>query len=119
MQQSPTRPLRSTPGPWPHPQVGSIQPIKEIAAIARAHGALCHSDAAQSIGKVRRPQRPPGAQLRAALPVQAPAARLSPVPCSSAAAVHAARRWRPRPTRSCILLLSRSRWMCRIWAWTC
>lgn len=34
-------------------QVGSLQPIAEIAAIAHAGGALCHSDAAQSIGKVR------------------------------------------------------------------
>jgi len=33
-------------------EVGSIQPIREIARIAREGGALVHSDAAQSIGKV-------------------------------------------------------------------
>jgi cysteine desulfurase len=33
-------------------EVGSIQPIAECAAIARAHGALFHTDAAQSVGKV-------------------------------------------------------------------
>lgn len=33
-------------------EVGSIQPIKEIAAVSRRHGVLVHTDAAQSIGKV-------------------------------------------------------------------
>ena len=33
-------------------EVGSIQPIAELAAIARRRGALVHCDAAQSIGKV-------------------------------------------------------------------
>src|SRR5688572_21790407 len=33
-------------------EVGTIQPIAEIAAIARRHGALVHSDAAQSTGKI-------------------------------------------------------------------
>src|SRR5260370_9784157 len=33
-------------------EVGTIQPIKEIAAIAREHGALMHTDAAQSLGKL-------------------------------------------------------------------
>jgi cysteine desulfurase len=33
-------------------EVGSLQPIKEIAALARARGALMHTDAAQSLGKV-------------------------------------------------------------------
>ncbi|MBY0523458.1 MAG: cysteine desulfurase [Gemmataceae bacterium] len=33
-------------------EVGTIQPIREIAAIAREHGALMHTDAAQSMGKV-------------------------------------------------------------------
>lgn len=33
-------------------EVGSIQPIAEIAAIARRCGALLHTDAAQSIGKI-------------------------------------------------------------------
>lgn len=33
-------------------EVGTIQPIAEISAIARARGALMHTDAAQSAGKV-------------------------------------------------------------------
>ncbi len=33
-------------------EVGTIQPIAEIAAIAHRHGALVHSDCAQSIGKI-------------------------------------------------------------------
>jgi cysteine desulfurase len=33
-------------------EVGTIQPIAEIAAIARVHGALMHTDAVQSIGKI-------------------------------------------------------------------
>lgn len=33
-------------------ETGTIQPIAEIAAIAKAHGVLMHSDAAQSIGKI-------------------------------------------------------------------
>jgi cysteine desulfurase len=33
-------------------EVGTIQPIREIAAIAREHGALMHTDAAQTIGKL-------------------------------------------------------------------
>ena len=33
-------------------EVGSIQPIAEIADIAHRHGALMHSDCAQSIGKI-------------------------------------------------------------------
>jgi len=33
-------------------EIGTIQPIAEIAAIAHAHGALMHTDAAQSIGKI-------------------------------------------------------------------
>ena len=34
------------------PQVGTIEPIEEIAAVIKGSGALFHSDAAQSIGKV-------------------------------------------------------------------
>jgi cysteine desulfurase len=33
-------------------EVGTIQPIREIAAIAHKYGALMHTDAAQSTGKV-------------------------------------------------------------------
>ncbi len=33
-------------------EVGTIQPIREMAAIAHAHGALFHTDAAQSAGKL-------------------------------------------------------------------
>ena len=33
-------------------EVGTIQPIQEIAQIVRSHGILFHSDAAQSVGKI-------------------------------------------------------------------
>ena len=33
-------------------EVGTIQPIKEIADIARTHGVLIHTDAAQAVGKI-------------------------------------------------------------------
>jgi cysteine desulfurase len=33
-------------------EVGTLQPIAEIAAVARRHGVLVHTDAAQSVGKV-------------------------------------------------------------------
>jgi cysteine desulfurase len=33
-------------------EIGTLQPIKELAAIARNHGILIHTDAAQSSGKV-------------------------------------------------------------------
>lgn len=33
-------------------EIGTIQPIAELAAIAHAHGALMHTDAVQSVGKV-------------------------------------------------------------------
>lgn len=33
-------------------EVGTIQPIEECAAIARAHGIAFHTDAAQSVGKI-------------------------------------------------------------------
>jgi cysteine desulfurase len=33
-------------------EVGTMQPIREIAAIAREHGVLMHTDTAQSLGKV-------------------------------------------------------------------
>ena len=33
-------------------EVGTIQPLAEIAALARAHGIFFHTDAAQSVGKI-------------------------------------------------------------------
>jgi cysteine desulfurase len=33
-------------------EVGTIQPLAEIAALARTHGILFHTDAAQSVGKI-------------------------------------------------------------------
>ncbi len=33
-------------------ETGTIQPIAELAAIAHAHGALLHTDAAQAAGKI-------------------------------------------------------------------
>lgn len=33
-------------------EVGTIQPISKIAALARQHGILMHTDAAQSVGKI-------------------------------------------------------------------
>jgi cysteine desulfurase len=33
-------------------EIGTLQPISEIAQIAKSHGALMHADAAQSVGKV-------------------------------------------------------------------
>ncbi len=33
-------------------EVGTIQPIREMAELAHAHGALMHSDCAQSVGKI-------------------------------------------------------------------
>jgi cysteine desulfurase len=33
-------------------ETGTMQPIAEIASVAHAHGALVHTDAAQSVGKV-------------------------------------------------------------------
>jgi len=33
-------------------EVGTIQPIREITEIAKGHNILCHTDAAQSVGKI-------------------------------------------------------------------
>jgi cysteine desulfurase len=33
-------------------EVGTLQPIRELAELAHAHGALMHTDAAQSVGKL-------------------------------------------------------------------
>jgi cysteine desulfurase len=34
-------------------EVGTIEPVAEVAAIAHEHGMLVHTDAAQSVGKIR------------------------------------------------------------------
>lgn len=33
-------------------EVGTLQPVAEVAALCRQRGILCHSDAAQSVGKI-------------------------------------------------------------------
>ena len=38
---------------WVNNEIGSIQPIPELAAVARQRGALFHTDAVQAFGKVR------------------------------------------------------------------
>jgi cysteine desulfurase len=44
-------------------EVGTIQPVAEIARIAHEHGALFHTDAAQSVGKIPTRVRELGADL--------------------------------------------------------
>jgi cysteine desulfurase len=44
-------------------EIGTIQPIAEIAAIARAHGVLMHTDAVQSAGKIPVSMEALGADL--------------------------------------------------------
>ncbi|MFB3855052.1 MAG: cysteine desulfurase family protein [Vicinamibacterales bacterium] len=44
-------------------EVGTIQPIEEIAALARSHGILVHTDAVQSAGKVPVDARKLGVDL--------------------------------------------------------
>jgi cysteine desulfurase len=44
-------------------EIGTIQPLREIAAAARRHGALMHVDAAQSVGKVAVDVKELGADL--------------------------------------------------------
>jgi cysteine desulfurase len=41
-------------------EIGTIQPVSELAAIAHAHGALFHTDAVQSVGKIPIAVRPNG-----------------------------------------------------------
>ena len=41
-------------------EVGTIQPISDIAALARAHGIAMHTDAAQSMGKISTDVPGPG-----------------------------------------------------------
>ena len=44
-------------------EVGTVQPIVEIAAIAKAAGVLMHTDAAQSVGKISTPVNELGVDL--------------------------------------------------------
>jgi cysteine desulfurase len=44
-------------------EVGTIQPIVEISQVARAHGIPFHTDAAQSVGKIRANVRELGVDL--------------------------------------------------------
>lgn len=44
-------------------ETGTMQPIREIAAAAHEHGTLVHTDAAQSVGKVRVDVRELGVDL--------------------------------------------------------
>ncbi len=37
---------------WVNHEIGTIQPVKDIARIAKAAGALVHTDAAQAVGKI-------------------------------------------------------------------
>ena len=46
-------------------EVGTIQPVAELAAIAREHGALFHTDAVQSVGKIPVSVRELGVDLLA------------------------------------------------------
>jgi cysteine desulfurase len=44
-------------------EIGTVQPVAELAAIAHEHGALFHTDAVQSAGKIRLDVRALGADL--------------------------------------------------------
>ena len=44
-------------------EIGTLQPIAEISGMARTHGALVHTDAAQSVGKVSIDVRALGVDL--------------------------------------------------------
>jgi cysteine desulfurase len=44
-------------------EIGTVQPIAELARMAHAHGALFHTDAVQSAGKIRLNVRELGADL--------------------------------------------------------
>jgi len=46
-------------------EIGTIQPIEELAAIAHAHGSLFHTDAVQSVGKIPVAVRALGVDLLA------------------------------------------------------
>lgn len=36
---------------WANNEIGTVQPVTQIAALAREHGALVHSDAVQAVGR--------------------------------------------------------------------
>jgi cysteine desulfurase len=44
-------------------EIGTIQPVAELAAVAHEHGALMHTDAVQSVGKIAVDVRPLGVDL--------------------------------------------------------
>ncbi|QKX01827.1 aminotransferase class V-fold PLP-dependent enzyme [Wolbachia endosymbiont of Cruorifilaria tuberocauda] len=44
-------------------ETGVIQPVKEIAKIAHKFGAICHTDAAQSVGKIKVSMKDLGVDL--------------------------------------------------------
>src|SRR5262249_56448346 len=46
-------------------EIGTIQPIADLAAIAHEHGALFHTDAVQSIAKIPAGVKALGGDLRA------------------------------------------------------
>ena len=46
-------------------EIGTVQPIAEIAAVAHEHGALMHTDAVQSVGKIPVDVRTMGVDLLA------------------------------------------------------
>jgi cysteine desulfurase len=58
-------------------EVGTIQPIAEIGRIAREHGILLHTDAAQSIGKIPTKVGELGVDLLKALAREGARARLA------------------------------------------
>ena len=82
---------------WANNEVGTLQPIDDIVALAAAHGIPVHTDAVQAVGAVpvdfaasrrRRadPDRPQGGRpLRRRCPGPAPRARRSPRCCTAAA----------------------------------
>lgn len=37
---------------WANNEVGTVQPVEEIAALSHRHGALFHTDAVQAVGKI-------------------------------------------------------------------
>ena len=48
---------------WANNEIGTIQPVGEIATLAREHGALAHSDAVQTVGRVPLSFRESGLHL--------------------------------------------------------